>query len=268
MVKKMIKNIYLGLILIFLYSPIIVLMVFSFNNSKSTSVWSGFTIQWYIELFKDRMIMKSLYYTLTIAITSTIISTLVGVISAFGIFYMGSFKKKIMLNINNLPVLNPDIVTGVAMMSLFVFLKNLTGLRFGFITLLIAHITFSIPFVILSILPKLKQMPKDIWDAAIDLGAKPTVAFIKVILPEIKPGIITGALIAFTMSIDDFVISYFTTGSGVTNLSITIFSMARRGINPKINALSTLMFITIMLLIIFINKRQKRESLKIMEVEK
>ena len=190
MVKKLIKNIYLGLILIFLYSPIIVLMVFSFNNSKSTSVWSGFTTQWYIELFKDKMIIKSLYYTLTTAITSTSISTLVGGISAFGIFYMGTYKKRVMLNINNLPVLNPDIVTGVAMMSLFVFIKNLTGLNFGFLTLLIAHITFSIPFVMLSILPKLKQMPKDIWDSAMDLGAKPYIAFIKVILPEIKPGIV------------------------------------------------------------------------------
>lgn len=268
MVNKSFKKIYLALILFFLYAPILVLMVFSFNNSKSTSVWSGFTTQWYIALFNDRMIMKSLYYTLSIAFLSTIISTLVGVLSAFGIFYMSPYKKKILLNINNLPVLNPDIVTGVAMMSLFVFMKNLTGLRFGFTTLLIAHITFSIPFVILSILPKLKQMPKDIWNAAIDLGAKPLTAFIKVILPEIQPGIITGALIAFTMSIDDFVISYFTTGSGVTNLSITIFSMARRGINPKINALSTLMFLTIMLLIIVINKRQKNENLKIMEVEK
>jgi len=268
MVKESLKKIYIGLILIFLYSPILVLMIFSFNNSKSTSLWSGFTTQWYIELFKDRMIMKSLYYTLSIAVLSTIISTIAGVFSAFGIFYMNAYRKKIMLNINNLPVLNPDIVTGVAMMSLFVFLKNLTGLRFGFITLLMAHITFSIPFVILSILPKLKQMPKDIWNAAIDLGAKPLSAFVRVIIPEIKPGIVTGALIAFTMSIDDFVISYFTTGSGVTNLSITIFSMARRGINPKINALSTLMFLTIMVLIVFINKRQKDEKQKIMEVGK
>lgn len=267
MVKKYSKNIYLALVMIFLYAPICVLMVFSFNETKSTSLWSGFTTKWYFELFKDRMIMKSLYYTLLIAVLSTIISTISGIFSAFGIFYMKKWNKRIILNINNLPILNPDIVTGVAMMSLFVFLKNIIGIHFGFVTLLIAHITFSIPFVILSILPKLKQMPNDMWDAALDLGAKPLYAFIKVILPEIKPGIITGALIAFTMSIDDFVISYFTTGSGVTNLSITIYSMARRGINPKINALSTLMFLVIMILILIINKRQKKERVNLMEVK-
>lgn len=260
MVKKIIERGFLAITFLFLYAPIVVLIIFSFNQGKSTVQWQGFTLNWYRALLEDRLILKALYYTVSVAIISTIVSTLVGTISAFGIFYMKPKGKKLLLSINNLPVLNPDIVTGVAMMSLFVFFRKLLGFQFGFITMLIAHITFSIPFVILSVLPKLKQMPKNLWEAAIDLGATPLKAFWDIILPEIKPGIITGALIAFTMSIDDFVISYFTTGSGVTNLSISIFSMARRGINPKINALSTLMLITIISLIIIINKRQKQVS--------
>ncbi|NBI06801.1 ABC transporter permease [Senegalia massiliensis] len=255
MVEKYIQKIYIFLIFLFLYAPIAVLIIFSFNDSRLQGTWDGFTLNWYRELFKSREIMKSLYYTISIAIFSSIISTIIGTLSAIGIYNMKSFRKKIILNINYLPVLNPDIVTGIALMTLFIFIK----IRLGFMTLLLSHITFSIPYVILAVLPKLKQLPKDISEAAMDLGATPFYAFRKIILPEISPGIVTGALIAFTLSIDDFVISFFTTGSGISNLSITIYSMARRGIDPKINALSTLMFLSVLILMLIINKRTSKK---------
>ena len=251
MVNKILKKIYTFLMFLFLYAPIIVLVVFSFNNSKSRSTWTGFTFKWYIELFKDAEILKALSNTLIIAVTSSIIATILGTLAAIGIYNMTNFKKKVVLNLNYLPVLNPDIVTAVSLMALFRFLR----IRFGFATMLLSHITFSVPYVILSVLPKLKQMNKHLAEAAMDLGATPFYALRKVVIPEIMPGIITGGLIAFTLSIDDFVISFFNTGHGFSNLSITIFSMARRGINPVINALSTLMFIGLLVLLLIINKR-------------
>lgn len=251
MVEKGLKRLYTFLIFLFLYAPIIVLIVFSFNNSKSRGVWNGFTFKWYIELFKDREVLRALYITLFVAITSSIISTILGTLAAIGIYNMNGFTKKFVLNLNYLPVLNPDIVTAVSLMALFRFVK----LEFGLFTMLLSHITFCLPYVILSILPKLKQMNKHIYEAAMDLGATPFYALRRVIIPEIMPGIITGGLMAFTLSIDDFVISFFNTGHGVSNLSITIFSMARRGINPIINALSTLMFISMLVLLLIINKR-------------
>ena len=251
MVNKILKKIYTFLMFLFLYAPIIVLVVFSFNNSKSRSTWTGFTFKWYIELFKDAEILKALYNTLLIAVTSSIIATVLGTLAAIGIYNMRSLNKKIVLNLNYLPVLNPDIVTAVSLMALFRFLR----IRFGFATMLLSHITFSVPYVILSVLPKLKQMNKHLAEAAMDLGATPFYALRKVVIPEIMPGIITGGLMAFTLSIDDFVISFFNTGHGFSNLSITIFSMARRGINPVINALSTLMFIGLLVLLLIINKR-------------
>jgi len=256
MVGKWAKNIYTGLIFVFLYAPIIVLIVFSFNDSKSTAKWEGFTLDWYRSLLSNDYIMKALYYTVLVAVLSTIIATIVGTFSAFGIHYMKSWKQKIVLNINSVPLLNPDIVTGIALMTLFMGMK----LERGLLTMVLAHVTFNIPYVILSVLPKFKQMPTDVLDAALDLGATPWYAFRKVIFPEISPGIVTGALIALTMSIDDFVISFFTTGGGVTNLSIAIYSMARRGIKPEINALSSLMFLTVMVLLLIINKRSDQKD--------
>ncbi|NMB27187.1 MAG: ABC transporter permease, partial [Tissierellia bacterium] len=197
---------------------------------------------------------KALYYTLLIAVLSSIISTIIGTFAAIGIYGMPGISKKIVLNLNYLPVLNPDIVTAVSLMTLFRFIR----IEFGFITMLLSHITFSIPYVILSILPKLKQMNKHLAEAAMDLGATPFYALRRVIIPEIMPGIITGGLIAFTLSVDDFVISFFNKGAGVTNLSITIFSMARRGINPVINALSTLMFLGLLILLLTINSRSSK----------
>lgn len=256
--KKQLANIYTGLIFFFLYAPIIVLIVFSFNNSKSTAAWNGFSLRWYYELFRDKSIMKALYYTLLCAVLSSTIATIFGTVTAYGIHHMRKKPKQALLAVNNIPLLNPDIVTGISLMALFSAVAMAsTGyfrLKLGFTTMLIAHIAFNVPYVILSVLPKLSQMPDDIVNAAMDLGATPFYAFRKVVLPEIKPGIITGAIMAFTMSIDDFVISYFTAGGGVTNLSIEIYTMARRGIKPSINALSTLMFITILVLLLLVNK--------------
>ena len=247
-----IKRFYLIIIFLFLYTPIFTLMVFSFNESKTMGKWTGFTFKWYLELFNNNRLMSALYYTILIALLASVISTIVGTIAAIAISKMGGKLKALILNINYLPVLNPDIVTGIALMSLFIFLK----FDFGFTTMLLAHITFDIPYVILSVLPKLKQLPENTLEAAADLGATPIYAIRKVVIPQIKPGIFAGFLMAFTMSIDDFVISFFTTGPGVTNLSIEIYSMARRGIKPEINALSTLMFITVLALLIIVNKKQ------------
>ena len=264
MIRKLesfIKRFYLILIFIFLYTPIVTLMVFSFNDSKSMGKWSGFTLRWYTQLFQNARIMEALKYTIIIAVISSIVATIIGTFAAIGIHRMKGLPKKTLLNINNLPVLNPDIVTGISIMSLFIFifpLLNKIGInaQFGFTTMLLAHITFNIPYVVLSVLPKLRQLPSNITEAALDLGATPGYAMRKIILPQIKPGIFAGLLMAFTMSIDDFVISFFTTGPGVTNLSIEIYSMARKGINPSINALSTLMFITVLTLLLIVNRKE------------
>ncbi len=254
MVEKHLNRLYAFLIFLFLYAPIIVLIIFSFNDSKSRGNWNGFTLKWYIELFKDREVLKALYNTILIAVSSAIISTIIGTIAAIGIYNMQGLSSKVILNLNYIPVMNPDIVTAVSLMTLF----RLFRFEFGMLTMLLSHITFCLPYVILSILPKLKQMNKHLAEAAMDLGATPFYTLRKVIIPEIMPGIITGGLMAFTLSIDDFVISFFNTGHGVSNLSITIFSMARRGINPVINALSTLMFVGLLILLLIINKRTEK----------
>ena len=254
--ENFIKRFYLFIIFLFLYTPIITLMVFSFNNSKTMGKWSGFTLKWYEQLFSNQRLMSALYYTILIALLASVIATIVGTISAIAISQMKGKLKALILNINYLPVLNPDIVTGIALMSLFIFLN----FNFGFTTMLLAHITFDIPYVILSVLPKMRQLPENTLDAAADLGATPLYTLWKVIIPQIKPGIFSGFLMAFTMSIDDFVISFFTTGPGVTNLSIEIYSMARRGIKPEINALSTLMFLTVLALLLIVNIKQNSDK--------
>lgn len=258
MVSKVLKKIYSSLIFLFLYAPIIVLIIFSFNDSKSRSTWSGFTLRWYVELFQDTAILKAMYYTILVAVLTAGISMIIGTYAAIGIYNMPGFSQKVALNLNYLPVLNPDIVTAVSLMTLFRFFK----VELGFITMLLSHICFSIPYVILAVLPKLKQMNKHLAEAAMDLGATPFYALRKVIIPEIMPGIITGGLMAFTLSVDDFVISFFNTGNGVSNLSIEIFSMTRRGIKPVINALSTVMFVGLMILLLIINKRTEKAKAK------
>ncbi len=254
MKNKLVKKLYSYGMFLFMYLPIAILILFSFNNSKSRGVWKGFTLRWYYELFQDNEILISLYYTLAIAIVSTIIATIIGTLTAIGVAELRGSRKKIFLNLNYLPILNPDIVTAVSLMTLYRFMR----MEFGFSTMLLSHIVFSIPYVILSVLPKLNQMDKNLIDAALDLGASPSYAIRKVVIPEIKPGIIAGALIAFTMSIDDFVISFFNTGGNVTNLSITVYSMSKRGINPVINALSTLMFIALLGILILVNKHSEK----------
>lgn len=253
---KYLKKLYIGLIFLFLYAPIATLIVFSFNNSKSRAKWGGFTLKWYENMFNDPVIMKSLYYTIVIALIAAVVSTLIGTFAAVGIHYMRSWFKKILINITYLPVLNPDIVTGIGLMLLFILLQ----MKLGFESLLIAHISFCIPYVIISVLPKLKQLTPNTFEAALDLGATPFQTLWKVIIPEISSGIVTGFLLAFTLSLDDFIISYFTTGNGVSTLSITIFTMTKRGIKPEINAISTVMFVTILVLLTLINRRQGKDK--------
>ena len=252
MVGKYLKRIYTFLIYLFLYAPIAVLIIYSFNESKSRGHWGGFSLKWYFELFNDPQIMKALYYTLLVAVSSAVVSTIVGTAAAIGIHAMRKKGKTAVMNLTYIPLLNADIVTGVGLMLLFIAINIPLGLT----TLLFAHITFSVPYVILSVLPKLRQMDPNLQEAALDLGATPWIAFKQVVLPEIMPGILTGALLAFTMSLDDFVISFFTAGPGVTNLSIEIYSMARRGIKPEINALSTLMFVTVLTLLLIANRKE------------
>lgn len=265
MVTRTAKKIYLYLIFLFLYAPIVVLVAYSFNESRSRGRWEGFTLRWYAELFRDAEVLRALYNTLAIAILSAAIATVIGTAAAIGIHDMKRVKKAIVINLTYLPVLNPDIVTGVSLMLLFVFTRAFTRIGLGFFTMLLAHITFNIPYVILSVMPKLKQLNKHIYEAALDLGATPFCALRKVVVPELMPGILTGFLLAFTLSIDDFVISFFTTGSGVSNISIYVYSMARRGVNPKINALSTIMFITVLILLLIVNKRMDKDNFKAKE---
>jgi spermidine/putrescine transport system permease protein len=234
-----------------MYAPILVLAVYSFNASRTSKVWGGWSLTWYRSLLENSDILQALYYTLLIAVLASTISTVIGTFSAIGIHAMREKSRALLLNINYLPVINPDIVTGLSLMLLF----SAVSIRAGFVTLLIAHIVCCIPYVILSVLPKLKQMDSNLVEASMDLGAKPFYTLRKIVFPEIKSGIVTGALLAFTLSIDDFVISFFTTGSGVTNLSIYIYSAAKRGISPEINALSTIMIVTVTLLLVLVNRR-------------
>ncbi len=261
---------------LFLYAPIFVLIVFSFNDSKSRTVWQGFSLRWYVELFQDSQIMSSLYTTLLVAFLSAAIATMAGTFAAIGFYNMKRRWRNPLMTINSIPMVNADIVTGVALCLFFVaafgawngfvtWMENtyrLTAprLAMGFGTLLIAHISFNIPYVILSVMPKLQQMDKNLIDAAQDLGCTWMQAFRKVVVPEIKPGIINGMLIAFTMSVDDFVISYFTAGAKTSTLAMTIYGMAKRRISPKMNAVSTLLFVTVLILLAIVNVRQARQE--------
>ena len=249
MIKNAAKRIYLVLICLILYAPIVTLMVLSFNNTKTRSRWGGFTGKWYVSLFQNKEIMNALYTTLIIALLSALIATLIGTLAALGMQVMRSRTRTLFMGITNIPMLNADIVTGVSLMLLFIAFR----LTLGFKTILLAHITFNIPYVILSVMPKLKQTNKRTYEAALDLGASPLYPFVKVVLPDIMPGIFSGFLLAFTMSLDDFVITHFTKGPGVDTLSTKIYSEVRKGIKPEMYALSTLMFVTVLILLILIN---------------
>ncbi|MBR3107530.1 MAG: ABC transporter permease [Clostridia bacterium] len=253
---KFIKRFYLGLVLAFLYIPIVVLIVQSFNAGKSRAKWEGFSFRWYEELFKDPNIMNSLIITLAIAVLASLFATIIGTLAAIGIHAMKRRPQQLMLTLNNIPMTMPDIVTGISLMLLFIF----TQVERGFVTMLLAHITFDVPYVILSIMPKLKQMNKNTYEAALDLGATPMYALFHVILPQVMPGVITGAMLAFTLSLDDFTISYFTTSPLVQNLSTLIYSQARKGIKPTMNALSALMFVALLVLLLVVNKRTAEEE--------
>ncbi|MGI5896552.1 MAG: ABC transporter permease [Oscillospiraceae bacterium] len=256
------SNLYLGLVFLFLYLPIIVMMVFSFNESKSRANFTGFTFKWYQELFKNDLIMNSFWNTILIAVLASVIATVVGTLAAIGISNMKKLTRKTVMNATYLPIINPEIVTGVALCLLFVFLAGVFGMQFGFATVLIAHITFVLPYVILNVLPKLSQMDKSIYEAALDLGCSPVKAYWKVVLPEIMPGIFAGFLMSFTYSLDDFIITYFVSGSGFQTLPVTIYGMVRKKVNPQINALSTILFLVVLVLLVLMNIKSMKKAKK------
>ena len=251
---------YNALILLFLYAPIFVLVVFSFNSTKSRSVWTGFSLNWYKQLVTDGSILSSFYITIAVSIIAAVIATAAGTFAAVGLHNMRRRWRSPLIQVNNIPLINADIITGVSMSLLFIAIGTALKFELGFSTLLIAHITFNIPYVILSILPKLRQLDSNLVDAAMDLGCTWSKAFRKVILPEIMPGVINGMIIAFTLSIDDFVISYFTAGKNIMTLSMKIFSMTRRRVSPEINALSTILFLSVLILLVTINVRAARQE--------
>ncbi len=275
--NSFLNRLFMVLVFVFLYAPIVLLIIFSFNAGKSNVVWQGFSLEWYGKLLNNRLIMQSVYTTLLVSLLATVIATMAGTFAAIGFYAMRRKVREPLMTVNNIPMMNADIVTGVSLCLLFVAFFNgwdsfaswfnslglfrlPTRLTMGFGTLLIAHITFNIPYVILSVGPKLRQMDKNLVDAAMDLGCTWMQAFWKVILPEIKPGIVSGALTAFTMSIDDFVISYFTAGSSASTLAMTIYGMTKKRVSPEINAISTLLFVTVLVLLAIINIREARQE--------
>lgn len=260
---KRLSKAYFWVVMAFLYMPIGVLIFFSFNESKSRSVFTGFTFDWYRKLFSNSVILDSLKTTLIIAVVSTVFAVIIGTAAAIGINAMNKWARGLIMNITYLPIINPEIVTGVSLMLLFVFMKSKIGIPidFGYPTLILAHITFNIPYVILNVLPKLRQMDRFVYEAALDLGCPPFKAFWKVVLPEIMPGVMSGFLMAFTYSLDDFIISYFNAGATAQTLPITIYSMTRRKVSPEINALSTIIFavvITVLLIYNFAGARKEK----------
>ena len=260
---KKLSKAYLGLVLMFLYVPIFVLIVFSFNTTKSRTVMSGFTFDWYLKLFRNEIIISSLINTIIIAVLASIAATILGTAAAIGINSMKKVPKALVLNITNFPIINPEIVTGVSLMLLFVFFSARMNVEFGFGTLLIAHITFDVPYVILNVMPKFRQMDPFLYEAAQDLGCNPVQAFFKVVLPEIMPGVLSGFLMSFTFSLDDFIISYFTSGSSMQTLPVTIYSMTRRKVSHEINALSTIIFLVVVIVLILKNVVERRSEMKL-----
>ena len=256
MKMKPLSKVYTALVMLFLFAPILILLVFSFNQSKSLSVFSGFTLYWYRELFRDAETLKAVRNTLLLAVSSSLIATLMGTAAAVGIHRLRSkYLRAALDTVTNIPMINPDIITGISLMLMFVFVGRLfgaaTSLNFG--TMLIAHITFSLPYVILQVLPKLQQMDKALPEAAMDLGCTPLRAFYKVEIPEILPGVLTGLIMAFTLSLDDFVISYFTAGNGFQTLPIRIYNMTKKTVTPKMYALATIIFFVILALLLVSN---------------
>lgn len=254
--RNIATKIYIALIFIFLYAPIATLMVLSFNASKTRAKWGGFTIKWYISLFQNRDILNALSTTLIIAFSSALIATVIGTIACVAMSGMHRKTKAIIMGITNIPMLNAEIVTGISLMLLFISF----GLRFGMGTILLAHITFNIPYVILSVMPRMKQLNPSTYEAALDLGASHLTAFFKVVFPDLLPGILAGFLMAFTMSLDDFIITHFTKGAGVDTLSTKIYTEVKKGIKPEMYALSTLIFVTVLVLLLLVNLSPSKKS--------
>lgn len=255
-IKRLFAGLYLAFIFLFLYLPIAILIIFSFNSSKTRGHWTGFSLKWYDALLHDSAVISAMTNTLLIAVIATVIATIIGTFAAIGLYYMKKSQRRLILALNQIPVLNPDIVTAISLMVLF----HIFHLNLGLFSLTLAHIIFLIPYVLLSIMPRLNTMESSLPEAALDLGATPGQCVYKIILPEIKPAILQSALLAFTLSIDDFVISFFTGGNGVSTVATHVFSMTRRGINPVINALSTVMFLITLLLLIIINYQTARKA--------
>lgn len=264
MIRKYLQKIYLAFIFILLYAPIVTLIVLSFNQSKTRAKWGGFTLKWYKELLKNEQIMSAFYTTLIIAFVSAAIATVIGTAAAIAIQGMKQKWKTMYMGLTNIPMMNAEIVMGVSLMLLFIAFH----MTLGFGTILIAHITFNIPYVILSVLPKLKQTNRYTYEAALDLGASPVKAFFKVVFPDIVPGVLSGFMLAFTMSLDDFVITHFTKGPGIDTLSTKIYTEVRKGIKPEIYALSTIMFVTVLVLLLLINYSPKEEEETVSERKK
>lgn len=259
------SKLYVAFIMMLLYAPIVVMIVFSFNASASTSVMTGFSLKWYQSLLHDSATINALKNTLILAVSSSFIATIMGTAAAVGInVYRNKFIKKTVMGVTNIPMMNPEIVTGISMMLLFVFCARLIGVTdaLGFGTMLVAHVTFNLPYVILSVLPKLRQMDKYLPEAAMDLGCTPIQSFFKVTLPSISTGIVSGLMMSFTLSLDDFVISYFTQGPSFETLPIRIFSMTKKRVTPDMYALSTLIFVVILLLLVLLNVAQVRGEKK------
>ena len=250
--KRLFSGAYLGLMLVFLYAPILILIVFSFNESKTLGHWTGFTLDWYSRLFSTKEITDALVVTLSVAAISSVCATVLGTLAAIGLHTMKKRWRTVIENVSQLPMVNPDLVTGISLMLLFLFV----GLRDGYTRLIIAHITFNLPYVIFSVMPKLRQSSNLLYEAALDLGCTPMQAIRKVVIPDIMPGIVSGFILAFTLSIDDFVVSFFA-GNGVDNLSMYIYASARRGVNP---ALSTIIFVPVVALLLFVNIRSIRQE--------
>ena len=256
MIKTTAQKIYTFLIFVFLYAPIVTLIVLSFNASKTRAKWGGFTLKWYKSLFENEAILQALWNTLAIAFLSALIATVIGTVACISINSMKKHSRAILMGITNIPMLNAEIVTGISLMLLFISFK----MKFGFTTILLSHITFNIPYVILSVMPRMKQLNPSTYEAALDLGASHMIAFFKVVFPDILPGVLSGFLMAFTMSLDDFIITYFTKGPGVDTLSTKIYTEVRKGIKPEMYALSTIIFVSVLILLLLSNYSPKDKN--------
>lgn len=256
MIRNTARKIYIALIFLFLYAPIATLMVLSFNASRTRAKWGGFTVKWYAALFENREIIQALWNTLFIAFVSSLAAVVIGTVACIAINSMTRKSRAVVMGITNIPMLNADIVTGISLMLLFISI----GIKFGLGTILLAHITFNIPYVILCVMPRMKQVNVSTYEAALDLGASPLLAFFRVVFPDILPGVLSGFLMAFTMSLDDFIITHFTKGAGVDTLSTKIYTEVKKGIKPEMYALSTIIFVTVLFLLFLVNRPSKGKN--------